>query len=222
LKRASVVVNARTQSTRVPRKLVRPFAGTSLLDIALAKLDRMDFFEHRYLAVAEDELKAIAAKYPNVEILHRDTSAVQKGVNPQSVTFAHYLKVPSDYVFVVNPCLPCLTVETVRKAFDYFQSTDYKAYMAAMPTGDWVFDPDGNPLTLKDPGNLTTNINRSFQKATHAFYVVDRRRYAAEGIMWSFARNDPHLVTMPEEEAVDVDTEAEFAFAEMAWRKRSS
>jgi CMP-N-acetylneuraminic acid synthetase len=221
MKSISVVANARTQSTRVPRKLVRPFAGTTLLDIALAKLDQMQFFEHRYLAVAEAELSAMAGNYPNVEILHREREAVQRGVNPQSVTFAHYLQIPSEYIFAFNPCLPCVSVDTIRKAFDYFQSTEHPSYMAAMPTGDWVFDADGEPVTNADPANLTTNQNRSFRKATHAFYIVNKRRYAELGRMWSFRRNDPHLILMPEDEAIDVDTEIEFSLAEMVWQERS-
>jgi CMP-N-acetylneuraminic acid synthetase len=203
----------------VPRKLVRPFAGTSLIEIALAKLDRMDFFDGRYLAVAEDELKALAAKYPNVEVLHRDPAAVKQGVNPQTVTFAHYLQIPSDYVFAFNPCLPCVSIDTIRKAYDYFQSTDYPSYMAAMQTGDWIFDSDGNPLTNTDAGNVTTNKNRTFMKATHAFYIVSKKRYADTGLLWTLKRNDPHLIPMPEEEAVDVDTETEFAVAEGFWKQ---
>lgn len=219
MKSISVVSNARLKSTRVPRKLVRPFAGTSLIEIALAKLDRMDFFDGRYLAVAEDELKALAAKYPNVEVLHRDPAAVKQGVNPQTVTFAHYLQIPSDYVFAFNPCLPCVSIDTIRKAYDYFQSTDYPSYMAAMQTGDWIFDSDGNPLTNTDAGNVTTNKNRTFMKATHAFYIVSKKRYADTGLLWTLKRNDPHLIPMPEEEAVDVDTETEFAVAEGFWKQ---
>jgi CMP-N-acetylneuraminic acid synthetase len=220
VKSVSIVINARTQSTRVPRKLVRPFAGTTLLDIALAKLNQMDSFEHRYLAVAEDELASMGGKYANVEILRRDTGAVQKGINPQAVTFAHYLRVPSDYVFAFNPCLPCVTVDTIRAAYDYFQATDYVAYTAVVPTGEWVFDPDGNPVTNNDPKNLTTDKNRTFRKATHAFYIIDKRRYADTGSMWTFTRNDPHLIPMPEDEAVDVDTELEFQFAQLVWSAR--
>lgn len=218
MKTISVVTNARLQSTRVPRKLVRPFAGTSLIEIALAKLDRMDFFDGRYLAVAEEELKALARNYRNVEILHRDPAAVKQGVNPQTVTFAHYLEIPSDYVFAFNPCLPCVSIETIRKAYDYFQSTDHPSYMAAMQTGDWIFDADGNPLTNTDAGNVTTNKNRAFMKATHAFYIIEKRRYRDTGKLWSLTRNDPHLISMPEHEAVDVDTETEFAVAEGFWK----
>ena len=220
MKSISVVSNARLQSTRVPRKLLRPFAGTTLIEIALEKLDRMDFFDHRYLAVAEPEFKALARHYANVAVLDRDPAAVKQGVNPQHVTFAHYLEVPSDYIFVFNPCLPCVTVDTIRKAFDYFQSTDFPSYTAVVPTGDWVFDGEGNPLTNTDAGNATTNKNRTFYKATHAFHIIDKRAYGERGLLWTLTRNDPHLVGMPEDEAVDVDTELEFTVAEAAWRAR--
>ena len=33
--------------------------------------------------------------------------------------------------------------------------------------------------------------------------------------------DDPHLIDMPEEEAVDVDTELEFQFAELLWQRRN-
>lgn len=219
LKRISVVTNARLQSTRVPRKLVRPFADTTLIEIALAKLNRMDFFEHRYLAVAEPELKRLASDYPAVDVLDRAPEAVQQGVNPQRVTFAHYLHVPSDYIFVFNPCLPCITVETIRRAYDYCQSTDHPSYTAVVPTGDWVFGPNGDPVTNTDPGNPTTNLDRSFRKATHAFHIVRKQTFAEHSRFWTFTRDDPHLVPMPEEEAVDIDTEIEFAFAEMLWQR---
>ena len=98
MKSISVVTNARLGSTRVPQKLMRPFADSSLIEIALSKLDKMDFFEHRYLAVAEKELVELGRKYPNVEVLERHTAAVKKGVNPLTVTFEHFLRVPSDYI----------------------------------------------------------------------------------------------------------------------------
>jgi len=159
MKTISVVINARLQSTRVSQKLVRPFAGTTLLDIALDKVNRMDFFEHRYLAVAEDELQAMASGYENIEILHRDTGSVKKGVNPIEVTFAHYLKVPTDYIFVFNPCLPLLRIDTIKKAYDYFQSTDFPTYTSAVPTGDWIFDDQGYVFTPRNPFIPANSIN---------------------------------------------------------------
>jgi CMP-N-acetylneuraminic acid synthetase len=217
-----VVSNARLQSTRVPQKMLRPFAGRSLVDIALERLNRLDFFTHRYLAVAEEELATLAVPYPNVEVLRRKPEAVAKGVNPQHVTFAHYREVPTDYIFVLNPCLPFLSVETIRKAFDYFQATDHPSYTSVIKTGDWVFDAGGNPVTNTDPRNLTTNKNVQFYKAAHAFHIVNKQFFTTHGIHWHFTRNDPHMIEIPEDECIDVDTPLEFEFAEFAYRSRAA
>jgi CMP-N-acetylneuraminic acid synthetase len=220
VKSISALINARLESTRVPRKLTRPFAGSSLLEIALEKLNRMDFVSHRYLAVAEAPLIDLVKGYPQVKLLKRDETAVKKGVNPQHVTFAHYLKVPSDYILVFNPCLPMLTIETVRQAYEYVQRTDYPSYTSAIKTGDWVFDSEGNPVTNSNPQNLTTNKDVTFYKAAHAFHFVDRRFFETHGYHWTFTKDDPHLIKIPESEAVDVDTEVEFEVAEGIYKQR--
>jgi CMP-N,N'-diacetyllegionaminic acid synthase len=222
MKSISVVTNARLQSTRVPQKLVRPFAGKSLLEIALERLNRLDFFEHRFIAAAEEPIIEMAKAYPNVEVLRRKPEAVARGVNPQAVTFAHYREVPSDYIFVLNPCLPFVTVETIRKAFDYFQATDHASYTSVVKTGDWVFDSDGNPVTNTDPQNLTTNKNVQFYKAAHAFHIVSKKFFATQGYHWTFTRNDPHMIEIPEQEHIDVDTPIEFDFAEFMYRNKQA
>jgi CMP-N-acetylneuraminic acid synthetase len=214
MKEISVVINARLGSTRVRHKLIRRFAGSSLIEIALAKLDQMSFFKHRFLAVAEDELATYADRYNNVEVLRRDPAAVTKGVNPLTTTFEHYLRVPTDYVFVFNPCLPCIEIATVKAAFDYFQTTDYNSYTAVIPTGDWIFGPDGMPLTNSDPNNATTNKNRQFLKGCHAFHIIQKKFFAENRILWRFVRDDPHLIVIPESQSADVDTEEEFYLAE--------
>ena len=222
MKSISVVINARLGSTRVPQKLVKPFAESSLIEIALSKLDRMDFFEHRYLAVAERDLIELGSKYKNVEILERDAAAVKKGVNPLTVTFEHYLRVSSDYIFVFNPCLPCIRVETIKKAFDYFQETSFNSYTAVIPTGDWIFDLEGNALTNSDPGNATTNKNMTFMKGCHAFHIINKNFFKNQKILWNFKKNDPHLIKIPEDEAIDVDTTNEFEFAQIVYSKKAN
>jgi CMP-N-acetylneuraminic acid synthetase len=219
MKSISVVINARLGSTRVSQKLVRPFAESSLIEIALSKLDEMDFFEHRYLAASERDLIELGNKFKNVEILERDAAAVKKGVNPLTVTFEHYLRVPSDYIFVFNPCLPCIRVETIKKAFDYFQETNFNSYTAVIPTGEWIFDSEGNALTNSDPRNATTNKNMTFMKACHAFHIINKNFFSENGVLWTFNLDDPHLIEIPEHEAVDVDTENEFTLAEIIYKE---
>ena len=157
MKSVSAVINARKGSTRVPNKLLRQFSNSSLIEIALEKLNKMDFFEKKYLAIAEEEFEKLLVKYKNVEILKRNKDAVKRGINPLSVTFAHYLEIKSDYVFVFNPCLPCISIDSIKAAFHYFQKTDFISYTAVVSTGDWIFSNEGKPLTNIDPQNATTN-----------------------------------------------------------------
>ena len=221
MKTISAVINARKGSTRVENKLLRSFANSNLIEIALSKLNDMDFFDKRYLAVAEEEFKNLLPSYPNVSLLLRDKKAVMKGVNPLTITFAHYLDVQSDYIFVFNPCLPFISVETIKKAFDYFQKTNFKSYTAVIKTGDWIFDNSGKPLTNNDPKNATTNKNMTFYKACHAFHIVNKNRFKKEKVLWEFEIDDPHLFEISEKEAIDIDTIQEFNLAELLYKRSS-
>jgi CMP-N-acetylneuraminic acid synthetase len=215
-------MNARLQSSRVPQKLIRPFGGSTLIEIALYKLSRLDIFTNRYLAIAEEELAKFAQKFKNIEILWRDKLAVQKGVNPLEVTFKHYLKVPTDWVFVINPCQPLLSINTILKAYDIFQNTNYNSYMSAITIKDWIFDGEGNPLTYNNPKVLATDKTSPSFKVSHSFYIINKEYFRKTGLLWSFVKNDPFLISIPEEEARDVDTELEFEITELFYLKHKA
>lgn len=222
MKPISVIVNARLQSSRTRNKMVRPYCGTDLLEIALEKLNGLDFFEHRYLAVAEDELARKAEKYPNVEILKRKGKSVDPGPHHPLITFEHYSRVPTEYFFVINPCAAFLSGETIRKAYDIFQSTDFRSYIAVEKTRDWIFSSGGDALTHRNPsGFQNTSDGEYFLRATHAFYVANRNYFTShDGQLWTLQKDDPHLIVMPSEEAVDVDTDLDFEISECLYRKK--
>ncbi len=220
MKQISAIINARLQSSRVPRKLIRPFADSSLLQIALSKLNELDYFNHRFLACAEEKLIQLAPNYPRIEILRRDEKAVRKGVNPLDITFRHYLDVPTEWIFVVNPCQPLLSPETIRKAYDLFQTTKYSSYISVIPVRDWIFDSEGNPVTHKNVKVLATNKTALHYKASHSFYIINKHRFRETGLLWAFKPDDPFLITISEEETLDVDTELEFKVTEAFYKRK--
>jgi len=222
VKPISAIVNARLQSSRTKSKMVRPYCGTDLLEIALEKLDGLDFFAHRFLAVAEDELASKAEKYPNVEILRRKSEAVEPGPHHPMITFEHYTRVPTEYFFVINPCSAFLSRETIRRAFDIFQQTNYRAYIAVEQTRDWIFSASGEALTHKNAaGFQNTSDGDYFLRATHAFYIANRDYFSThDGKLWTLQKDDPHLIPMPTEEAVDVDTDLDFEISEYLYGKK--
>lgn len=215
----SVLINARTKSSRLPRKLVLPFAGSTLIDIALEKLDRMDFFAHRYFAVAEPELREKAVGYRNVEILDRDPDAVQPGYNDHHKVFAHYARVESDYIMWLNPCHPLLSLDTLRRAVDHVLATRHNSYTSVIPTTDWIFDEQGNAVTNTRATMLSTAHSQKFLKVAHAFHVIRKGFFLKDYQYWTLTRNDPALIEIPEEESYDVNTAMEFEIAEAAYRR---
>lgn len=222
MKPISAIVNARLQSSRTKSKMVRPYCGTDLLEIALEKLNELDFFEHRYLAVAEDELVRKAEKYPNVEVLRRKEAAVAPGPHHPLITFEHYTRVPTEYFFVINSCAAFLSRDTIRKAYDIFQHTDFRSYIAVEQNRDWMFSASGEALTHKNAsGYQNTSDGDYFLRATHAFYIANRDYFASHnGQLWTLQKDDPHLITMPSDEAVDVDTDLDFEISEYLYGKR--
>ncbi len=213
----SVLVNARTKSSRLPRKLVLPFAGTSLIDVALEKLDRMDFFSHRYFAVAESELREKAVGYRNIEILDREPDAVLPGYNDHRKVFAHYARVESEYIMWLNPCHPLLSLDTLRHAVDHVLATRHNSYTSVVPTTDWIFDGQGNAVTNTQATMLSTAHSQQFFKVAHAFHVIRKEFFLKDYQYWTLTHDDPALIEIPEGESYDVNTSMEFDIAEMAY-----
>ncbi|MFN4310046.1 MAG: cytidylyltransferase domain-containing protein [Ferrovibrio sp.] len=218
----SVLINARTKSSRLPRKLVLPFAGSTLIDVALEKLDRMDFFSHRYFAVAEDELRQKAVAYRNIEILDRDPAAVQPGYNDHRKVFAHYERVKSDYIMWLNPCHPLISLDTIRRAVDHVLATGLNSYTSVIPTTDWIFDSDGNAVTNTQAGMLSTAHSRTFFKVAHAFHVIRKAFFLKDYQYWTLTKNDPALIEIPVEESYDVNDAIEFEVAQAAYARSLS
>jgi len=221
MKTISVVVNARIGSTRVKRKLLRSFSNTNLLNIALKKVNKLNFFDNRFLAASDTEILKLADNYPNIKTIIRDKKATKTGVNPHEVTFAHYSLIPTDYIFVFNPCLPFITTNTIKMAFDYFQNTNFTSYTSVIETNDWIFDNEGRALTNTNPNNLTTNKNETFRKASHAFHIIKKSYFVKTKQHWDFTPNNPHLISMPKNESVDIDTMEDFNYSQYLYNEKN-
>ena len=216
----TAVIMARTESTRCPRKLIRDFGDTTLIDIALAKLNKMDFVDHRLLAVAEDVFIEKLKEYPSIELYKRSNESVAKGHVPLKVRYEHYFHIKTDYVLFFNPCHPFITLEVLKNATEIVKDEQHNSFTSVVSSKEWVFDHEGNPLTNKDPKKTVTNEGLPRSKAAHAFHFIRPEFFVENGMQWTFTKNDPSLIWIPEEEALDVDTELEFTLCEILYRQK--
>jgi len=70
------VINARLGSSRLPGKMLKPFAGTSLFELAIDKIISSKFpQEQLYLSLFDKPLKDIASE-KGINIYHRSAQSV--------------------------------------------------------------------------------------------------------------------------------------------------
>ena len=81
-----VIINARLGSTRVPKKMGKPFWNSTLLDIALQKLEKSKVINPNdvYVSLYDEELKNIVRKY-KFNIFDRTKESAEEEFNLKKI-----------------------------------------------------------------------------------------------------------------------------------------
>ena len=108
------IVQARLGSQRVPKKMIRSFNGTTLLDITLDKLINSSAIPRGqiYCSVHEKELIDIVKRKEGLNIFQRSYESANND-NDITKIFEWHDKLPFKYVVIISACNPLLKVETI-------------------------------------------------------------------------------------------------------------
>ena len=213
MKTIAGIIHARKQSTRCPNKHLRPLGNTTLIDIALDKLSKLDLDE-KYLAVYDQELKDKVID--GVKILHREYESVAPGNAPHNVMYKHLENVESDYIVNLNPCQPFLKVDKLQQIITLFKYSNFDSMITAKQERNFYWDDDKNPINFKPNDRLSTTTGPWINVATHSL-VIYKKQYMLDN--WELFPNTKHnpypfIVDWSEKELLDVDTEIDFKLVE--------
>ncbi len=216
MKSISVIIHARTQSTRCPNKHLRPLGNTTLIDIAVDNINKLDVDE-KYLAVGEKELSDRVDG--DVKILNRSFDSVKKGNPPMNVFFKHLENVKSDYIVNYNPCQPFLNNKKVQRAINVFRECRFDSMITVKKEKNFFWDNILRPVNFKEGDRLSTIDGPHLFVATHSL-VCFKKQYMLDN--WQYFSNQyndpfPLEVDWSDEELVDVDTELDFKLAEVLY-----
>ena len=218
LKDVAIVVQARLGSTRVPGKMLRPFAGTTLVDILLNKLRQSELIDPNqvYLSFYEEELKDVSVKYP-FNLFNRSKQSANEESN-LPVIFEWWNKLEKKYVVMISACNPLLTIDTIDKFVFDFINSDKEGAFAVFEKKTYYWDKNKNPITdWKGSSSMNTKFVEPVYEAAHCLYA-SRLDIIGDG-MW-VDTNSPwntELVVMDELEAFDIDYEFQFKAAEQLY-----
>lgn len=219
----SVIVQARTSSQRCPRKMVRPFAGSTLIDICLDKLVNSSIpNENIWVAVNEQELIDIASKYP-VNIFQRsETSAASEGQSVKEI-FEWWDKIHGKYVVMVNACLPLLSTNTIESFIKKYAIIPNNGMYAVFEKRNYFWNQNNEIITRLTGKTMNTKTASVIKEAAHCLYASKLSDIGKDIWMGNFNKKDDiRLYTVPESEIFDIDYEWQFDVAESLFEKQKS
>ena len=223
LSEIAVLIQARLSSQRCPRKMIRPFAGTTLTDISIRKILDSSVIpkENFYLAVHEPELIEIAEKY-DVNVFKRSEKSANSEGTPLTDMYEWWNKIPFKYAVLVNACAPLLTTETIDNfVVEYTKGPD--GLFGVMEKKNYFWNTDNVLITNwpQDQACMNTKFVETTYEAAHCLYA-GRLDKIGDGI-WMGDFNKPgdiSLFPMHEKECLDIDYEWQFDMYETMFKNR--
>lgn len=217
-----LLVQARLGSQRVPAKMIRPFAGTTLVDILFEKLSKSTVIpkSNIYFSAYEDELKQIASNH-GINVFNRSEGSAKSEGQPLTEIYEWWNKLPFKYVVLVSACNPLLKIETIDDFINKFLESDKEGGFAVFEKKTYYWNFNGIPITdWKDSTIMNTKFVDPIYEAAHCLYA-SRLDIIGDG-HWMDKNYppQPELFTMREIESFDIDYEWQFNLGEQLYKIR--
>ena len=218
IKDTCFIIQSRLNSTRIPGKMLKPFGGSTLFEIAIQKLVDSEYIpnDNIFIALYDSELIDIAKTYP-VNVFVRDKESVSESQLPSVVSSWHSL--PFKHFVSINACLPLLSIDTIDSFANYFMRSRHKSLFAVHETKNFYWHNDRERIT-PDPGTMNTNLVENTYSAAHALYAGSTDDIANDIYLGDFTPNYPELFVVEEKETIDVDYLWQFKQAEILYKNR--
>ena len=220
----AILVQARLNSQRVPQKMIRPFADTTLFGLVIDKiilaLPRQR--ENIWVSVNEPELVEIA-KSKGVNIFYRSEESANNDNSLQKI-YEWHDKLPSNYkhVMLVSGCNPLLTPDTIANFYHQLVKQEEENLFAVIEKKQYYWNKEGSLVTPwpEDQTIMNTKAVETTYEAAHVLYASRLDIIRENKFMGDFqAPGGIKLFPMPELEAFDIDYEWQFETGEILYKK---
>ena len=221
----AIVVQARLNSQRVPQKMIRPFAGTTLFDIVLSKIKKAlpSYQDNIWASVYEPELVDIARKNV-VNVFNRSKTSANNDNSLQTI-YEWHDKLPSNYKYVmlVSGCNPLLDTSTIANFHQQFYMQEEENLFGVIKKKQYYWNKEGSLVTPwpEDQTIMNTKAVEPTYEAAHVLYASRLDLIKENKFMGDFqAPGGIKLFEMPELEAFDIDYEWQFELGEKLYESK--
>jgi CMP-N-acetylneuraminic acid synthetase len=119
----------------------------------------------------------------------------------------------------VNPCLPFVSIDTYRRAINFFQKDEnIKTLTSIKESGNIFFDANFKIINGIPEAIRTTGENKVYEMA-HVFHIFDKKYFMDNGKFWDYTKNNPAFFSVDKKECIDVDDPLDFVIASALYEK---
>ncbi len=211
------LIPVRSGSQRVKNKNIRPFAGSSLLEIKIKQLQRIDEIDGVVVNSNSDEMLEIASRL-GAETVKRDEYYASSTVSMNEVYENMAQNMESDLVLFADVTNPLVDDDTIRKVIRFYE--DNKGVYDSVATANsvklfmWLnnspmnYDADNKPRSQDLPNILALN---------YAVHIIPRELMIKKRDIVGY---QPYLYLIDKIEAADIDEPEDFDFCEFMYLKK--
>ena len=217
------VIQARLNSIRIPRKMIKPFSDTTLIELGIQKVldSKIIPEENFYVSVYEKELKDIV-KDNGVQLYERSYESAN---SEKSITkvYEWHDKLPYKYVILISACTPLLKTETIDGFVEKYINSDSDGLFGVIGKKQYYWNEDGDMITNWPEGLtiMNTKMVETTYEAAHCLYAS--RMDTIKDEIWMgdapFTKGNPELFEMEELEVFDIDYPWQFEVGEVLYNK---
>lgn len=226
IKDVCFIVQARLNSERVPRKMLKSFANSTLLDICLSKLLRSSVVpkDNIFLSCYEPEIKACGIRH-GINIFPRSKQSANEETKMGVIYEWHnklniMFKKDYKYAVLISACNPLLSISTIDNFVKEFLSSPKKGAFGVFLNRNYFWSENGKPITdWKKLPIMNTKIVDPVYEAAHCLYATPIGIIKDGFFMDNKSPADPYLFCMEELESFDIDYPWQFDVAEILYEK---
>ena len=210
------LIHVRAGSQRVKNKNIRPFAGSNLLEIKIKQLLRIKELDGVVVNTESDEMLDIARAL-GAECIKRDDYYASSTVPMNEVHRNMAENMNCDIVLCAPVTAPLIKDATISKMIACYFADDkkYDSLNTAHLVKEFLWK-DNLPLNY-DPAKLPKSQDLpDIMALNFAVNIISKDKYLeCRNVIGRY----PNIVAIDKEEAIDIDDEVDFDFAEYMYKK---
>lgn len=212
------MVAVRTGSVRVENKNMRPFAGSTLLEVKLQQLKRIPNLDGVVVNSNSDEMLALAERY-GCEPVKRDEYYASNQVSMSDVYKNMAENFDGDVVAYINCTNPLLKDETIVQAIEAYkrftESGEFDSLNSAHLIKEFLFK-DNLPINYDLRHQPRSQDLPDIAALNFAISIISRDKMIECKNVVGYK---PNIYLIDEVEATDIDNPIDFEFAEFVYKK---